>query len=517
LTIGESSFCSAGFAKPLMISWDEVSLLPNFRALGASARTVPTTPAVTGDRNASSHAEEARWQSDRRNALRKIGAFCAAALIFIRFSAIHETITHVLGINTYLIYLFALPGGLAWILSGGIRRTFASRSPVLFWAAFTGWMLMSTPLSFWKAAAVAEDLVYLRTVLPLALLVAGLPLAWEECRRVAYGIALAVPVIIITARLLAKESLAAAGRVAIDLGGTISNPNDIAGILVVTLPFVLFIVIRPGTPAWLRIVAGLLIVAGLITLLRTASRGGMLGLFAALLMILVRASSRQRIALLAAGGLALPVAFAALPESTAQRLFSFRAGSEDVSEEALDSQKVRVFLLKRSLEFTVTHPVFGVGPGNFVYYEDSDSRAHGLKKGNWHVPHNAFTQVSSECGIPGIVFYVVAIGLTFRGVGRVHKLCRRHRELKEISDLAFCFSVALSGFCVAVFFLPFGYHAYLPMLGGFSVCLTSVAQRELKLRGLWAEPGAQRNAAAALAGGGRGLLVSRPTYSAKTR
>ncbi len=474
-------------------------MVPNPSLARTPARPSPATPnAAAGSRSAVIDADEIRWQTARRDRLRAAGALCATGLMFIRFSAIHETISAVLGFNTYLIYVLAVPAGIAWILSGGFRRTFRPGSPIVYWTAFTAWMVLATPFSFWLAAGVDADLVYLRTVLPLAILVAGLPVTFTECRRLAYAVALAVPVIIVTARLFVNERDAAQGRVASDLQGTISNPNDIAGVLVVTLPFVLFIAIRPGTLMWIRAAAGLLLAAGLYTILHTGSRGAMVGGFAAFLMILIRANGRQRIALLAAGCIALVVSFAALPDMVVQRLFSFRAGSENVSEEAIQSQETRLYLLQRSLEFTATHPIFGVGPGNFMYYEDFDSREQGMRKGSWHVPHNTYTQVSAECGIPALILYIVAIGLTFRTVGRVHKACKKHPEMKEFSDLAFCFSVALFGFCVTIFNLPFSYHAYLPMLGGFSFCLLAVTQRELKHRGLLPEPVRPRNGAPAL-------------------
>jgi hypothetical protein len=478
-------------------------LVPNFPASHVLAAPVPANPPrPAGNQNASPRAEELRWQHDRANSARKIGALCAAGLIFIRFSAIHETIATIIGINIFLLYLLAIPAGFSWIISGGFRRTFPSRSPMVFWAAFTMWMLVSTPFSFWIGGAVGTDLLYLKTVLPLALLVAGLPLTWDECRRVAYAIAAAAPVIIITARLFVNQGQQAVGRIATSMQGTISNSNDIAGMLVVTLPFVLFIVIRPGTRAWIRIAAGVVIIAGLYTALGTASRGALVGLFATLLFIFVRSNNRGRIILLTAGGMALVVLFAVLPDRTVERLFSFGNAppSDDVSAEAAMSQESRKYVLRRSIEFTVTHPVFGVGPGNFMFYDDYDNHEKGMGKGSWHVPHIAYTQVSAECGVPALIFYVIAIVITFRSVGKVHRLCRRHRELKDISDLAFCFVVALFGFCVTIFFLPFGYHAYLPMLGGFSVCLTAVARRELKIRGLWAERVMTRNPAVALAG-----------------
>lgn len=480
---------------------------------------VPSAPGDTSNaadnRNAPATAEEIRFQRNRANGIRKLGAWCAAALIFVRFSAIHETIAHFLGHDIYLLYLLAIPGALAWVLSGAFRRTFPPGSSMRYWLVFTGLMLLATPFSFWIGGSVGIDLVYLKTVLPSAILVAGLPLTWQECRRVAYAIALAAVVIIISARLFVDETARYAGRTALEMQGTISNPNDLAGILVVTLPFVLFIIIRPGTPAWIRIAAGLVIIAGLYTLLHTASRGALLGLGASLIMLLVRATTRQRLVFLAAGSVALIVMFAVLPDAIVQRLFSFREGSENVSEEALESQRSREYLLKRSLEFTVTHPVFGVGPGNFMIYEDFDSREQGKGKGSWHVAHNTYTQVSAECGVPALMAYLAAIILNFRAVTRVYKMCRRRPELKDVRDLAFCFGVALSGFCVTLIFLPFSYHAFLPMLGGFSVSFEAAARREAQQRGLSMKPGVQRNPAPMVPGAAvSGVMAGAPRYSA---
>ena len=63
---------------------------------------------------------------------------------------------------------------------------------------------------------------------------------------------------------------------------------------------------------------------------------------------------------------------------------------------AYASTQDRQQLLWRSIEVTKEHPLFGVGPGNFAQLS-----------GNWHVAHNSFTQMSSEGGIPALIFICV--------------------------------------------------------------------------------------------------------------
>ncbi|MCL4523561.1 MAG: O-antigen ligase family protein, partial [Acidobacteria bacterium] len=76
---------------------------------------------------------------------------------------------------------------------------------------------------------------------------------------------------------------------------------------------------------------------------------------------------------------------------------------------AIGSQEARWRLFVNSLRVTAMHPLLGVGPGNFgdvnaQLTAGPDSRA------SWQQTHNAYTQVSSECGIPaGIAFLALVI------------------------------------------------------------------------------------------------------------
>jgi putative inorganic carbon (HCO3(-)) transporter len=75
------------------------------------------------------------------------------------------------------------------------------------------------------------------------------------------------------------------------------------------------------------------------------------------------------------------------------------------------SLAARQELLKESLRAMVTHPVFGVGPGDFQSYTLS-----------WHVAHNTYTELGAEAGVPACFLFLLMLVLSLRKIRRVRKL-----------------------------------------------------------------------------------------------
>jgi O-antigen ligase len=74
------------------------------------------------------------------------------------------------------------------------------------------------------------------------------------------------------------------------------------------------------------------------------------------------------------------------------------------------SLDARQELLKQSIQVTLQHPIFGVGPGNFQAITES-----------WHVTHNTYTELSSETGLPGLALFLAILFLTFRSLKAIRK------------------------------------------------------------------------------------------------
>jgi O-antigen ligase len=61
----------------------------------------------------------------------------------------------------------------------------------------------------------------------------------------------------------------------------------------------------------------------------------------------------------------------------------------------------------KSLATTARRPLFGVGPGQFASYT-----------GLWRVTHNTYTELSSECGIPALILFLLVIRECFKNLAR---------------------------------------------------------------------------------------------------
>lgn len=438
---------------------------------------------------------------------RKLAIVATLGLVLLRYGLLHEIVTFYTQTNLYLLYLVGIPAIMGWLLSGGIRRTFVSR-PVRWWSLFTLWLFLSVPFSTWQAESASYALTYLRTVLPPMLVLAGVPMTWKEVRMVLYTIAIS-GIVNVAAGWAFGNAEAFGDRAGLEFG-IVRNPNDFAGHLILVLPFVLFLVIRsttiPGLRTLLRLAGLAAIGMGIYLIVASASRGAMLAVAAAIIYVLFRAQTKVRLAMIAMVPILVGALVILLPQRTISRLTSFSTTSTgaELDPEEVQSAKNRRFLLEESVRLSVTRPIFGVGPGEFPNYEGRLKSEDGRQIA-WINPHNSYTQISSETGIPGLIFYLGGVFSTFLLLQRTRKRIRHRPEFGEISLALFMVSVSLIGFCTAVFFLNFGYFFYLPAFAGLAASMAAAVDRELLLRSPQAAP--------AVPMGGGGLAAPQPALA----
>jgi O-antigen ligase len=399
---------------------------------------------------------------------RQLQAFCFACaliLVFLRFSFLHETFTALTGVNAYVLYIFGPLALVGAIREGGVSRT--TRQPAaLCWLGFLGWMILAIPFSSWRGGSFTHVLTYLRTDFIMLFVTAGLARTWTDCRKLIYAIALAAIVNLGTAHLFVNS--ASADRLTLQGNGIISNPNDLAAHLLLVLPFVLFMVLRKGRPVVIRVFLVIAMATGIFQILRTGSRGALVALALTTLFVLVTGSARQRLTVGLATLLILAMAIALLPAATWNRLTTFSERKQG-PDEAVESSEAREYLLKQSIVYTLQKPFFGVGPGQFSIYEGQSRVSEGLK-GYWHETHNSYTQISSECGIPALVFYVAAMVATFRLLRRIRKKAKSSRQ-QEILTATFCIATGLVAYSTAALFVNFAYRFYLPAISGLVMAI----------------------------------------------
>jgi O-antigen ligase len=360
------------------------------------------------------------------------------------------------------------------VITGGLWRVLRSRLSYA-WLGLVIWMFLCSPLSFWPGGSVSLVLSYVKGQLPMLLIVGGLVMTWRECRLVLLSLALACLVNVLSGKLFVVNP-DSDSRLSLELG-TIGNANDFTAHLFFVLPMVIFVLLISDR-GWIRRILCLGVLGyGLYYCAATGSRGGLVAFAAVCVFILLRAPGRVRIGALTAAAAMFVLMLVVLPQSLLHRYATlFTNDSDDI--EAVTSTEARTHLLRSSLQFTLRHPIMGVGPGEFSDYEAAVAKSEG-KKGAWQVTHNAYTQVSSEAGVPALLCYLAAIVMAFRTFGRVYRVARYRPELRSMAMACFCCQLSMVGFCTATVFLSLAYTMYLPTMSGLAMVFSRSLDREL--------------------------------------
>lgn len=388
-------------------------------------------------------------KTSSRQTLQKVGFYCAAALVFLRFSFLSEFITSLTGKQTYVLYIFGMPALIAFLLCGGFRRTFREKGPKI-WLGFLICMCLSVPFSIWRGGSLHEVQDYVKTEFILLMFLVGLTTGWAECRRIIYAIGTATAFMVAVAAYYMRSG---AERLSLKWTGQIGNSNDLAAHLLLTLPFLLFIVLKPNTSKLVRLLFLAPVLMGVFEILRTASRGALIALVITMLFLLWRGSTKQRIAIGATAIVALAAMIAILPSDTWNRMLSF-SNDAGASKEALLSSNIREHLLRDSITCTLEHPLLGIGIGQFGYYVAGMGSQ--MRQAEWQPTHNSYTEISSECGLPALLFYLAALIWAFRLLARMKQQASRLNNT-EVVTATYVISAGVLAYSVAIFFLNFAY------------------------------------------------------------
>ncbi len=307
---------------------------------------------------------------------------------------------------------------------------------------------------------------YGRTVL-LMLLVAASVRGFADLRR--YAWLQLCGVTLFSAVVLARAQMGADGRLR-DVA--YYDVNDLALLIVCTLPLVLYLWRRPAG-LWSRV----LLLAGtaflMVTLGKTGSRGGFLGFLAVggyLLLRLRGVSTLQRVSAVALlAGLLVTVA----SDKYFDRIGTILHLSEDYNWSG-KSETGRMEIWQRGVGYMVDHPLLGVGVAAFPIAEGTlapealEQRRYG-RSFKWSAPHNALIQIGAELGIGGVVLFVALFAAAFRTLGRL-----RRAPFPEVAVVAQIFTASLVAFVVTASFLSQAYSAYLYTLLGMILGLAKI-------------------------------------------
>ncbi|HUN62521.1 MAG TPA: O-antigen ligase family protein [Candidatus Sulfotelmatobacter sp.] len=362
--------------------------------------------------------------------------------------------------SLHVVLLLAIAGTLAYLgslVAGKLRFQWSPELGLVL--LLSAWFAAGIPFAFWKSGSL-HLLVgdWLRTVLFFFLLTQTLTTV-GRVRKIIWAVLLSM--------LLANAaSLLMQGNPAYyDAGGRFTGINkallgwNFLGItLSATLPFIAYLYV--ASRSVLRILLLFAVLgSSLWMLVLTASRGGVLGIAFSLMLswwFLIRGSSRS-LQLTVVVGLCLVVAVAKAPPIFWERLLAGSSTTQwnENSASAADSTQERERLLEDSIGDTLRHPMFGLGIGNFSAYHGTLGQSEG-----WLGPHNTFTQISAEAGVPALLIFLCLMGVMIRHMKQVSDGLKDKPEHSELRLLAHATLASALAFVFAGFFAHLAY-AYL--------------------------------------------------------
>jgi O-antigen ligase len=260
---------------------------------------------------------------------------------------------------------------------------------------FGGVMLATAPFSIWPGGVIEEVTnSYVKIVIVFVLMMNVL-ITTDRLERLMWLIVVCTGVIagLSVLNYFRGINLVEGGRLGGPVGGIFGNPNDLAMNMTSFLPAAIVVALSGRQPASKRLVAALIAALMVATIIFTKSRGGALGIVAALAAIaLLGRWMRRGVGTITI--VAVLVATPFLPESFWARMVSIV--DEESDKQFTGSREARRIVMQEGIDAFLEYPLTGVGAGQFKNYNPPE------RKERWRETHNVLIQVAAETGIFGL-------------------------------------------------------------------------------------------------------------------
>jgi putative inorganic carbon (hco3(-)) transporter len=344
--------------------------------------------------------------------------------------------------NLHLAKITAFIAVLALLMGANRSKRLPVENKIIF--AMFGWMVLTIPFAWWRGGSFGVVFFEFSRVLIVTLTLTLTVTRMVELRRLILMQALGVGLMTIAAVIVNNRTQ---GRLAGVGDALLSNPNDLAMNVALNWPLclVFFLTGRGIAKKMFWAVAMLVMIYALIA---TYSRAGFMALTIAILFCLWDFGIRGRRAyLLVVAAVCLMGMVAVAPGNYIKRLETL-VGKFQEGDYDRGSAEARKEILIRSLAITATHPVFGIGPGNFPAYT-----------GLWRVTHNTYTQLSSECGIPALLLFLFLLRRSFLNLRYLRKM-PRGTDKEEIRLYGSALTASFAAYLVGAFFSSSAYELF---------------------------------------------------------
>ncbi|MGH9515750.1 MAG: O-antigen ligase family protein [Terriglobales bacterium] len=237
--------------------------------------------------------------------------------------------------------------------------------------------------------------------------------------------------------------------------GLYGNANDFAIMIALNWPICLGFMLATKNP-FKKLLWGIGVIGMLWAVTLTYSRSGFMATMVAVVASLWQfgIKGKRKHVVIGAAVLALLLLPVLIPSGYGTRLEGIFHPSIDPLDKG--SAGTRRELLIMSLKETASHPIFGVGPGQFESVTQT-----------WFLTHNTYTQLSSEVGIPGLLLFLLILRRVFRNLKDVLKT-ERFRSDPQVEIFASALWASFAGYLVGAFFASYAYELFIYALVAFT-------------------------------------------------
>jgi probable O-glycosylation ligase (exosortase A-associated) len=234
--------------------------------------------------------------------------------------------------------------------------------------------------------------------------------------------------------------------------GFLKDENDFALAMNTFIPFAFFMMFS-AVSRFKKFLASGILVALLLGVVSSMSRGGWIGLMAVALFLIWRSKNRGRSFAIVAILLVVAAAFA--PAQYWDEISS-------ISPTA-DTGEARIQYWQAAVRMFIDHPLVGVGGGNggvwmptYIRVSDRDPNTQ------WGATfHGTLPQVLAELGGLGMILYLGMLITTVKRLNRVRKVSQETEDGKFLAYMANSTLVGLIGYFVSAIFLSTAFYPQL--------------------------------------------------------
>lgn len=246
--------------------------------------------------------------------------------------------------------------------------------------------------------------------------------------------------------------------------------NDIAMVLVCSLPITFYLMLQQQ--GFKKFILSIFMLLTVITIIKTGSRGGALGLLAIAGYVVL--NSRSKIKALVISTIALVILFAFAPEESKERFVTMVKPETEYDQNYGDRKQIWT----RGITIALSSPLVGAGIGNYTVADGSSKD----KMGPWKAAHNSYLQIAVELGLIGFVLYVLLTIGTFIKLHLMKKAVERMEPPSPVVWIIKGAELTMLAFIVTTFFLSQAYNPQFYFILAMIVAAKKMVNQQLKIQ-----------------------------------